>query len=113
MTSPSPSSRASVALSRRKAWTSLFSGQAMTSHDYMGYTWHIQHPWVTQTWMDREKAENWPAKQRILVDSGVCRIITLQSHPAVRSVTAILGPQNGDFYNLPEEYDREARESVG
>ena len=77
------------------------------SHGYMGYTWHIQHPWVTQTWMDREKAENWPAKQRLLVDSGVRRIITLQSHPAVRSITAVLGPQNGDFYSLPEEYDRE------
>ena len=77
------------------------------SHGYMGYMWHIQHPWVTQTWMDREKAENWPAKQRILVDSGVRRIIALQQHPAVRSVTAVLGPQNGDFCNLPEEYDRE------
>ena len=57
--------------------------------------------------MDREKAENWPAKQRILVDSGVRRIIALQQHPAVRSVTAVLGPQNGDFYNLLEEYERE------
>ena len=56
---------------------------------------------------DREKAENWPAKQRILVDSGVRRIIAMQQHPAVRSVNAVLGPQNGDFYNLPEEYDRE------
>ena len=41
------------------------------------------------------------------MDSGVRRIIALQSHPAVRSVTAVLGPQNGDFYGLCEEYDRE------
>ena len=77
------------------------------SHGYMGYTWHVQHPWVTQTWMDREKAQNLPAKQRILVESGVRRIIFLQTHPAVRSVTAILGPKNGDYYGLPEDYDRE------
>ena len=35
-----------------------------------GYTWHIQHPRVTQTWMDREKADIWPAKQKILAEGG-------------------------------------------
>ena len=73
------------------------------SHGYIGYTWHVQHPWVTQTWMDREKAQNWPAKQN---ESGVRRIIALQTNPSVRSVTVILGP-NGEYYGLPEDYDRE------
>ena len=74
------------------------------SYGYMGYSWRVQHPWVTQTWMDCDKAQNWPAKQKILVESGVRRIISLQTHPAVRSVTAVLGPQNGNFYGLPAKW---------
>ena len=67
------------------------------SRGYIGYTWHVQHPWVTQTWMDRETALNWPAKQKILVESGVRRIIALQTNPSGRSVTVVLGPQNGEY----------------
>ena len=53
------------------------------------------------------KASNWPAKQKILVEGGIRRVIALQTRPQVRSVTVVLGPDNGQFYGLPAEYNAE------
>ena len=35
------------------------------------------------------------------------RVRSEARHRAARSVTVVLGPQNGEFYGPPKEYDRE------
>ncbi|CAE7722208.1 unnamed protein product [Symbiodinium sp. CCMP2592] len=54
-----------------------------------------------------DEIEHWPAKQRLMVEKSVRRLIELRKHTRVRGLTVLLGDDNGRFYNLPSEYDEE------
>ncbi|CAE7038804.1 unnamed protein product, partial [Symbiodinium sp. CCMP2592] len=54
-----------------------------------------------------DEIEHWPAKQRLIVEKSVRRLIELRKHTRVRGLTVLLGDDNGRFYNLPSEYDEE------
>ena len=74
---------------------------------YKNFTWHHQSPWVKETAEMAKKAYEWPIKQLKQVQDDVQKLIALKDRPGIHSVTVITGPENGEFYNLPEEYDAE------
>ena len=47
------------------------------------------------------------AKQKLLVELGVERLIQLRKNPEVRGLTVLVGGDNGCFFNLPHESDDE------
>ncbi|CAE7553554.1 unnamed protein product, partial [Symbiodinium sp. CCMP2592] len=62
---------------------------------------------VIEPQRELDEIEHWPAKQRLMVEKSVRRLIELRKHTRVRGLTVVLGDDNGRFYNLPSEYDDE------
>ena len=77
------------------------------NYGYLGYTWHLTSKWVKRPQEEIDRIAHWPAKQKLLVERGIDRLIDLQSHPKVRGLTVLVGGDNGRFFNLPSEYDDE------
>ena len=77
------------------------------NYGYLGYTWHLTSKWVKRPQEEIDRIAHWPAKQKLLVERGIDRLIELLSHPKVRGLTVLVGGDNGRFFNLPAEYDDE------
>ena len=77
------------------------------NYRYLGYTWHLTSKWVKRPQEEIDRIAHWPAKQKLLVERGIERLIELQKHAKVRGLTVLVGGDNGRFFNLPSEYDEE------
>ena len=77
------------------------------NYGYLGYTWHLTSQWVKRPQTELDQIEHWPAKQRLMVEKSVDRLLELRKHTRVRGLTVLVGGDNARFYNLPEEYDLE------
>ena len=77
------------------------------NYGYLGYTWHLTSKWVKRPQEEIDRIAHWPAKQKLLVERGIERLIELQKHAKVRGLTVLVGGDNGRFFNLPSEYDEE------
>ena len=83
------------------------SNDVYGNYGYLGYTWHLTSKWVKRPQEEIDRIAHWPAKQKLLVERGVERLIELQKHAKVRGLTVLVGGDNGRFFNLPSEYDEE------
>ena len=77
------------------------------NYGYLGYTSHLTSKWVKRPQEEIDRIAHWPAKQKLLVERGIERLIELQKHAKVRGLTVLVGGDNGRFFNLPSEYDEE------
>ena len=50
------------------------------NYGYLGYTWHLTSQWVKRPQTELDQIEHWPAKQRLMVEKSVDRLLELRKH---------------------------------